>query len=202
MALGFENEPATLKRKCEAIEIPSGNRASIPAGAHVRIMQSLGTSYTVMSEGGCMYRIDSKDAEALGISAPAAAHTHTGAPAAFSDKLVWDQLKTVFDPEIPVNIVDLGLVYTCDITDLTSVEPAGKKIDIKMAMTAPGCGMGNVLKADVEAKLSRLPEVKEVHVEVVFDPPWHPGRMSEAAKLQLGFDSDYGSSGPSFSVMR
>ncbi len=103
--------------------------------------------------------------------------------------MVWEQLKTVYDPEIPVNIVDLGLIYACDITPL---EGGGRKIDVKMSMTAPGCGMGNVLKADVETKLSRLPEVKAVNVEVVFEPAWGPGRMSEAAKLQLGFDLDYG----------
>src|SRR5260370_1358495 len=100
----------------------------------------------------------------------------------FSDQMVWDQLKTVYDPEIPVNIVDLGLVYSCDIAPL---EQGGNTIHIKMSMTAPGCGMGNVLKADVESKLSRLSGVKEVRVEVVFDPPWHPGLMSDAAKLQL-----------------
>jgi len=98
--------------------------------------------------------------------------------------MVWDQLKTVFDPEIPVNIVDLGLIYACNISDVDG----GKKIDIKMSMTAPGCGMGNVLKADVEGKISRLPDVKHVDVEVVFEPPWGPARMSEAARLQLGFD--------------
>jgi probable FeS assembly SUF system protein SufT len=103
--------------------------------------------------------------------------------------MVWDQLKTVYDPEIPVNIVDLGLVYSCAIAP---EEQGGNRIHIKMSMTAPGCGMGNVLKADVESRLSRLPSVKEVHVEVVFDPPWHPGLMSDAAKLQLGFDLDYG----------
>ena len=99
--------------------------------------------------------------------------------------MVWDQLKTVFDPEIPVNIADLGLIYSCVTTPL---EQGGHRIDIKMSMTAPGCGMGNVLKADVETKLASLPDVKEVHVEIVFDPPWGPDRMSEAAKLQLGFD--------------
>jgi probable FeS assembly SUF system protein SufT len=133
-----------------------------------------------------MFRIDGKDADALGLEPPAAIAQAEGT---FSEKLVWDQLKTVYDPEIPVNIVDLGLIYTCDITP---VEPEGRKIDVKMSMTAPGCGMGNVLKADVETKLSRLPEVKQVNVEVVFDPPWNPGLMSEAAKLQLGFDLDYG----------
>ena len=103
---------------------------------------------------------------------------------------VLNALKDCYDPEIPVNIVDLGLVYGCDITSLED----GKKIDVKMTMTAPGCGMGNVLKADVESKLSGLPGVKQVQVEVVFDPPWTPVRMSEAARLQLGIDVDYGPS--------
>jgi probable FeS assembly SUF system protein SufT len=133
-----------------------------------------------------MCRVDGKDADALGLTAPAAEQSES--QAGFSEQLVWDQLKTVYDPEIPVNIVDLGLIYSCDITPLDD----GKKIDVKMSMTAPGCGMGNILKADVENKLAHLPEVKHVNVAVVFDPPWHPGRMSEAAKLQLGFDLDYG----------
>ena len=106
-----------------------------------------------------------------------------------ADQMVWEQLKTVYDPEIPVNIVDLGLVYSCVVAPQ---EQGANRIHIKMSMTAPGCGMGNVLKADVESRLSRLPSIKEVHVEVVFDPPWHPGLMSDAAKLQLGFDLDYG----------
>ena len=134
-----------------------------------------------------MFRIDAKDADALGLTPPAA---ETKVPeAGFSEQMVWDQLKTVYDPEIPVNIVDLGLIYSCEVSPH---EQGGKKIDIKMSMTAPGCGMGNVLQADVESKLGRLPEVKEVNVQVVFDPPWNPGLMSEAAKLQLGFDLDYG----------
>jgi metal-sulfur cluster biosynthetic enzyme len=99
--------------------------------------------------------------------------------------MVIDQLKTVFDPEIPVNIVDLGLIYGCAITALRDKD---KRIDVKMSMTAPGCGMGNVLKADVEGKLSSLPQVKEVHVDIIFDPPWNPSRMSDAARLQLGLD--------------
>ena len=195
MSFGFASEPVKLQRDCEAIEIPSGNRTTLFSGSVVRIMQSLGTSYTVTSDRGGMYRIDAKDSEALGLASLSAAATQASAQEqqVFSDKLVWDQLKTVYDPEIPVNIVDLGLVYACEITPIDS----GKKIDVKMAMTAPGCGMGNVLKMDVEAKLARLPEVKQVHVEVVFDPPWNPSRMSEAAKLQLGFDADYGTQGSS-----
>ena len=131
-----------------------------------------------------------------GLTPPAADET-INVPTEFStSRWCGTQLKTVYDPEIPVNIVDLGLIYSCEITscDITAQEHGGKKIDVKMSMTAPGCGMGNVLKADVESKLARLPEVKEVDVEVVFDPPWAPGRMSEAAKLQLGFDLDYGKS--------
>ena len=135
------------------------------------------------------YRVDAKDTDALGLSNAATAQAPAVQEGAFSDQMVWDQLKTVYDPEIPVNIVDLGLVYSSVIVPL---EQGGNSVHIKMSMTAPGCGMGNVLKADVESKLSRLPSIKEVHVEVVFDPPWHPGLMSDAAKLQLGFDLDYG----------
>ena len=183
-------EQIDLKRACEAIEIPSGTRRVLSASSRVRISQFLGTSYTVVGDMGCMFRIDAKDADALGLTPPAADETKTS-DGVFAELMVWAQLKTVYDPEIPVNIVDLGLIYSCEIT---APEQGGKKIDVKMSMTAPGCGMGNVLKADVEGKLARLPEVKEVHVEVVFDPPWSPARMSEAAKLQLGFDLDYGKS--------
>ena len=179
----------TLSRACEVIEIPSGIRGTLPAGAIVRIMQSLGSGYTVATDHGYMYRVDAEDTDALGLSNSARAQAPVVQEGAFSDQMVWDQLKTVYDPEIPVNIVDLGLVYSCDIAPL---EQGGNRVRIKMSMTAPGCGMGNVLKADVESKLSRLPGVKEVHVEVVLDPPWHPGLMSDAAKLQLGFDLDYG----------
>jgi probable FeS assembly SUF system protein SufT len=181
-------EQIDLKRECEAIEIPSGTRRVLSTSSRVRISQFLGTSYTVVGDMGCMFRIDAKDADALGLTPPTADETKTS-DGVFAEPMVWAQLKTVFDPEIPVNIVDLGLIYSCEIT---APEQGGKKIAVKMSMTAPGCGMGNVLKADVEGKLARLPEVKEVHVEVVFDPPWSPARMSEAAKLQLGFDLDYG----------
>jgi|SRR5262249_38501923 len=196
-------ETVTLSRACDVIEIPSGIRGSLPQGSPVRIMQSLGNSYTVVTDYGYgnMYRIDVQDADALGFSPaePEAVQASSAQTGTFSEQMVWDQLKTVYDPEIPVNIVELGLIYSCDIT---SVQQGGKRIDVKMSMTAPGCGMGGVLKAEVESKLSRLPDVKEVQVEVVFDPPWHPGRMSEAAKLQLGFDLDYGSAGPSFPTFR
>ena len=175
-----------LHRTCEVIEIPSGRVSTLPEGTSVRIMQSRGDSYTVWTDYGQMYRLDGKDADALGLQ------PGSGEPAAvdardFSDQMVWDVLKTVYDPEIPVNIVDLGLIYSCKIAPASETEPQAKRIDIQMSMTAPGCGMGNVLKADVEGRLARLPSVKDVHVEVVFDPPWDMSRMSEAARLQLGF---------------
>jgi probable FeS assembly SUF system protein SufT len=179
----------TLGRACEVIEIPSGIRGILPAGTVVRIMQSLGSGYTVATDRGYMYRVDAKNTDVLGFSNTAMAQEPAIREGTFSDQMVWNQLKTVYDPEIPVNIVDLGLVYSCVIVP---TEQGGKSIHIKMSMTAPGCGMGNVLKGDVQTKLARLPGVKEVHVEVVFDPPWHPGLMSDAAKLQLGFDLDYG----------
>jgi len=182
-------EPITLSRACDVIEIPSGIRGTLPAGAVVRIMQSLGSSYTVATNRGYMYRIDARDTDALGLTNEVPKQASAVQEGIFSEQMVWDQLKTVYDPEIPVNIVDLGLVYSCVIAPL---EQGGNRVHIKMSMTAPGCGMGDVLRTDVETKLSRLPGVKDVHVEVVFDPAWHPGLMSDAAKLQLGFDLDYG----------
>ena len=188
----MSSNAVVLSRDCEATQVPFGGVQVLPAGTRVRIMQSLGGSYTVATEQGSMLRIDSKDADALGLAPqtqPAEA-----APGQFSEKLVWDQLKTVYDPEIPVNVVDLGLIYSCQIT---SVE-GGHKIEINMTMTAPGCGMGDVLKADIERKLSQLPDVKEVHAKIVFDPPWHPGLMTDAAKLQLGLDLDANSTFPMY----
>jgi probable FeS assembly SUF system protein SufT len=182
-----------LTRDCEATEVPYGGVQVLAAGTRVRVMQSLGGAYTVATERGSMMRIEARNADALGFT-PQSKQTQS-TPAQFSEKLVWDQLKTVYDPEIPVNIVDLGLVYSCQITP---AEAGGHKIDIQMAMTAPGCGMGDVLRADIEHKLSQLPEVREVHAQVVFDPPWHPGRMSEAAKLQLGLDLDSSSPFPMY----
>jgi probable FeS assembly SUF system protein SufT len=189
----MQSNVIALTRDCEATEVPYGGVQILPAGTKVRIMQSLGGSYTVATEQGSMMRIEARNADALGL-APQAKEADA-APLPFSEKLVWDQLKTVYDPEIPVNIVDLGLIYSCQITP---AETGGHKIEIKMAMTAPGCGMGDVLRADIERKLSQLPEVREVHAQIVFDPPWNPGRMSDAAKLQLGLDLDTNSSFPMY----
>jgi len=187
------SEPITLTRSCEAVEIPAGIPHTLPAGAVVRLMQELGGSYSVIAESGRMYRLNAEDADALGLSVKATEQASASTQGELNEKMIWDQLKTVYDPEIPVNIADLGLVYSCVIGPN---EKGGKLIDVKMTMTAPGCGMGNILKADVERKLSQLPDVTEVRVEIVLDPAWHPGLMSEAAKLQLGLDLDY-NPGPS-----
>lgn len=120
----------------------------------------------------------------------------------FRDEMIWKQLKTVRDPEIPVDIVNLGLVYSAAAVPL---ETGGKRVEVRMSLTAPGCSMSEVIKAEVQRKLAALPEVTEVNVEIVFDPPWNPGMMSEGAKLQLGFDSDYGtapSSPGTFKILR
>ena len=191
-------EPISLSRDCDVIEVPSGDAARLSKGTRVRVMQSQGGSFTLTDDRGGMHRLDERDADAIGRTIKAA--QTEALQGSLQEKMIWDELKTIFDPEIPVNIVDLGLVYAAAIDPVED----GKKIRIRMSLTAPGCGMANVLKADVEAKLARLPEVKEVNVEVVFDPPWNPGRMSEAAKLALGFDSDYGSqtAGGAFPIFR
>jgi probable FeS assembly SUF system protein SufT len=176
-------ELVILTRACDAVEIPSGVHRTLAAGTVVRILQHLGDGYTVGTDHGGMYRIDDAYADALGRARTPPEAKPVEGP--FREEMVREQLKTVYDPEIPVDIVELGLIYGCEIAPL---EDGGKKIHVTMSLTAPGCGMSNVLKADVERKLASLPTVKEVQVDVVFDPPWHPGRMSEAAKLQLGFD--------------
>ena len=178
-------ESITLIRDCVATQIPSGVPHPLIAGRQVQLMQALGGSHTVLTEQGYMVRIDAKDVDALGLS-PAVSAAPAAEPQEFSEKLVWDQLKTVYDPEIPVNVVDLGLIYDCTIKPVAD----GNQIDIRMTMTAPGCGMADVLKSDIERRLAALPTVKQLQVEVVFDPPWHPARMSEAARLQLGLDLD------------
>jgi probable FeS assembly SUF system protein SufT len=174
----------TLTRDAVATQIPSGLPHPVQAGTRIRLTQALGGSYTVMTEFGYMLRFDAKDADALGLSPE---EVQESMPTQFSEQLVWDRLRTVYDPEIPVNVVDLGLIYDCQIA---SAEDNGHKIDIKMTMTAPGCGMADVLKADIQRQLAALPTVKGVNVDVVFEPPWHPGRMSEGARLQLGLDLD------------
>jgi probable FeS assembly SUF system protein SufT len=193
------NDPINLTRDVDVIEIPSGARSTLRADTAVRIMQHLGGSFTVTGEYGGMYRIDAADADALGLTPPPKEQTSIQSEGPLTAEMVKKELRTVFDPEIPVNIVDLGLVYGLQ---LFPFDEHSYKVAIKMSMTAPGCGMADVLKADVQKKIARLPNVKEVFVEVVADPPWNPGRMSEAAKLQLGFDADYGSDQSNFPIIR
>jgi probable FeS assembly SUF system protein SufT len=180
------SEQVVLQRDCTGTEIPGGEKVLLPQGSSVMVIQSLGGSYTVMTDHGYMVRIDGKDADALGEQYVKA--QSQPAPAApdgpFEESQVWEQLKTVYDPEIPVNIVDLGLVYKCQSKPLPE---GGHRVEIQMTMTAPGCGMGGVLREDIRQKVLGLPGVREAEVEVVWEPPWDPGRMSDAARLQLGW---------------
>ena len=171
-----------LARACPATQIPSGSKATLPAGTRVTITQSLGGQFTVTSDEGGLYRIAGEDADALGESTAQVAAPMIEGP--FEEERVWEQLKTVFDPEIPVNLVDLGLIYRCEAVPLPE---GGHRVEIAMSMTAPGCGMGDVLKEDVRRKVQSVPGVREVQVEVVWDPPWDASRMSDAARLQLGW---------------
>ena len=177
-------EEIVVSRNVEAIMIPSGERVLVPEGARATITQSLGGSYTIITDRGLMVRISGKEVEALGKTPENLPQSEEAAPATKEEleQAVWDQLKTCYDPEIPVNIVDLGLVYLCELEDNDGMTA----VKIKMTLTAPGCGMGPVLAHDVKTKIETLPGVKNAEVEVVFDPVWDRSMMSEAAKLQLG----------------
>ena len=178
-----EHQPVTLSRDVEAAIIPIGEKVTLQKGEQAQITQSLGGSYTVIVNGN-MFRIEGKDADALGLEAatkPAAADAPVSQE--HLEKEVWNQLRTCYDPEIPVNIVDLGLIYDCHISPLSN---NSHKVDVKMTLTAPGCGMGPMLAQDVQNKLLSLESVDDVAVELVWDPPWNQGMMTEAAKLQLG----------------
>jgi probable FeS assembly SUF system protein SufT len=178
----MEREVISLQRDCEVVEIPAGTARTLTQGTEVVVIQSLGGSYTIQASDGGLYRVDERNVDAIGKTvspqaAQAAAHLSL-------EEQVWERLKTCYDPEIPVDIVNLGLIYHCD---LTAVEGStDQRVDIEMTLTAPGCGMGGVLKADVERKIQEIPGIKEVHVELVFEPQWEQSMMSEAAKLQLG----------------
>jgi probable FeS assembly SUF system protein SufT len=175
-------EARTLSRDVDAAAIPYGDKIPLVAGTTVFITQALGGSYTVMTDRGYMVRIEGKDADAIG-EQPTAAPTPADVAGRPLQELAWDQLKTCFDPEIPVNIVDLGLVYKCESAPLAE---GGEKVTVHFTLTAPGCGMGDYLKQDVERKIEGLPGVKETDVQVVFEPAWEQSMMSEAARLQLG----------------
>lgn len=177
-------EEVTFSRNAEAVMIPSGEKVLVPKGAQATITQALGGTYTVITDRGLMVRISGLEVEALGKEPQEVPEV---APADLTpeklDAMVWDALKTCYDPEIPVNIVDLGLVYLCD---LKASGETGTDVHIKMTLTAPGCGMGPVLASDVKMKVEAIPGVRVAEVEVVFDPMWDRSMMSDAAKLQLG----------------
>ena|SRR5688572_909964 len=178
------NEPVTLTRDVDAAVIPVGTKVTLQKGEQAYITQSLGGSYTVIVNGN-MFRIEGANADALGVEKAAATPQKTSAPANPEqlEKHVWDAMKTCYDPEIPVNIVDLGLIYDCK---LTPIGEGSNKADIKMTLTAPGCGMGPMLAQDVQNKLLSIEGIDEANVELVWDPQWNQGMMSEAARLQLG----------------
>jgi len=177
------DEPVSLTRDVEAAVIPVGERVTLQKGGQAFITQTLGGSYTVIVNGN-MFRIEGKDADALGLEVAAKPAT-TGAPVTQEqlEKEVWNQLRSCYDPEIPVNIVDLGLIYDCHLTPLSA---GTHRVEVKMTLTAPGCGMGPMLAQDVQNKLLSLEGVDDVAVELVWDPPWNQGMMTEEAKLQLG----------------
>jgi probable FeS assembly SUF system protein SufT len=178
-------EEVTIRREVGAIQIPDGSRLMIPEGTKVLITQSLGGSFTVMTDRGAMYRIEERNADALGKEVPQHAIEQEAPESSEAlEQLVWTKMKQCYDPEIPVNVVDLGLVYDCRVSELV---PGAYRVDVKMTLTAPGCGMGPVLAEDVRARIAEIHGVEEAEVEIVFDPPWNPNMMTEAARLQLGF---------------
>ena len=174
--------PIELKRDCEATQIPSGEKFKLSKGDWVEVTQALGGSFTVRTEEGRLVRIAVLDADALGLESTSSSEAPMEA-GPFRLENVIDKLKTVFDPEIPVNVVDLGLIYVCEAHPLAD---GGHRIAIKMSMTAPGCGMGDVLKEDARVKLLTVPGVTDIDIEIVWEPAWDKSRMSEAAQLQLG----------------
>jgi probable FeS assembly SUF system protein SufT len=175
-------EAKTLSRDIEVAAIPYGDRMTLTAGTTVYLMQSLGGSYTVMTDRGYMVRIEGHDGDAIGEQVQAAPSPEQLAGKT-TEEQCWDQLRTCFDPEIPVNIVDLGLVYGCELAP----HEDGQKATVRFTLTAPGCGMGDYLKDDIKRKLLAVPGVKEADVQVVLEPVWDQSRMSDAARLQLGF---------------
>jgi len=177
-----EQEPVTLQRDVEAVMVPAGIPVTLREGKIGFITQALGGSFTVYVEGN-LFRVAGKDADALGKEVVTGPELPPNATDDDVKQLVWDQMRACYDPEIPINIVELGLVYTCDILR----DENGELIaDIKMTLTAPGCGMGEVLVQDVRDKVEVIPTIKRADVELVFDPPWNQSMMSEAARLQTG----------------
>ena len=177
-------QTVTLSRDCDAIQIPAGNTVTLPAGTEVDITQTLGGSYTIHALGA-LFRVTSKDVDALGLKPEEQVGQTFASGEVTDEKMVWETLRTCYDPEIPVNIVDLGLVYDMGIEDL----PAGsKKVFVKMTLTAPGCGMGATIAGDAQQKLLGLPGVEDASVEIVWDPPWHQSMITADGRRLLGIE--------------
>jgi probable FeS assembly SUF system protein SufT len=183
-------EPVALKRDVDASVIPVGTKVTLQAGEQAYITQSLGGTYTVVVNGN-MFRIEGKDADALGVE-PAEKPAFSAAAASSGPitaealaKEVWNQMRNCYDPEIPVNIVDLGLIYDCKIEPIAGAQNS-YRVNVKMTLTAPGCGMGPALQQDVQNRLMSIEGVDDVNVELVWEPQWNQGMLTEAAKLQLG----------------
>lgn len=180
----FANEAVTVERECEAILIPTGAPIKLLEGSVVFITQALGGNCTVNVNGN-LAQVGAKDADALGFEIPEAINREQvpNADGSVNEEHLWAQMRTCYDPEIPINIVELGLIYDCNIAQS---ESGGNKVNILMTLTAPACGMGDFLAADVQSKVATVPNVEEVNVELTFDPPWSPERMTEAARLETG----------------
>jgi len=177
-----QNEPVTFTRDCEAVLIPVGEQVTLPAGSYGFLTQALGGSFTVYIEGN-LFRIAGTDADAIGKEPLTPPEVPEDATESDIEAVVWQQMSTCYDPEIPINIVDLGLIYDCRIE---RTPQGGRVVYIRMTLTAPGCGMGDILAADVRDKIEIIPTVERAEVELVFDPPWNQSMMSEAAQLEAG----------------
>ena len=179
---GYTNEPFSLSRDVKAVIIPAGEELQLRAGTSGFITQALGGSFTVYVEGN-LFRIAGADADALGKEPVPPPEVPENASDADIEAVIWQQLKTCYDPEIPVNIVDLGLVYRCDVTALGNGQ---RSVSVDMTLTAPGCGMGEILVQDAQEQIAGIPTVADVRVQLVFDPPWNQSMMSDEARLQTG----------------
>ena len=180
----MSHEDVTLQRDCEVIRIPQGTSILLTKGTHARITQALGDTYTLqLSSSGGLVRLANKDADAIGKTPNITALEPPSANGPVTEDLVWDQLRQVFDPEIPINVVDLGLIYDLQLEPL----PQGQtRVLVQMTLTAQGCGMGPTIARDAQRRIQSLPGVTRAEVRVVWDPPWHPEMMSAEGKKQLG----------------
>ena len=178
----YENEPIVVQREVKAVAIPAGVEVNLKLGSVGYITQALGGSFTVYIDGN-LFRIAGKDGDAIGKEPLSGPDVPEDASEAEIEAAVWQQLRTCYDPEIPINIVELGLVYECKVERTANGE---REVKIKMTLTAPGCGMGEILAQDVREKVGLIPTVARADVELVFDPPWNQSMMSEEARLEAG----------------